>query len=84
MTLPLKQDAYQKVCDSCILIGGRAFEKGTWGGRAVPAVDIDGGTGEHLDLRFEICRLQVSDKQPQRLLGTTSEGWRSYQKLQES
>ncbi|KAJ3054289.1 hypothetical protein HK097_002171 [Rhizophlyctis rosea] len=40
------EDAYQKVCDSCILIGGRAFEKGTWSGRAVPAVDVEGAAAE--------------------------------------
>ncbi|KAJ3040698.1 hypothetical protein HDV00_010591 [Rhizophlyctis rosea] len=36
------EDAYQKICDSCILIGGRAFDKGGWSGRAVPVVDVEG------------------------------------------
>ncbi|KAJ3289691.1 hypothetical protein HK104_007293 [Borealophlyctis nickersoniae] len=40
------EETYQKVCDYCILIGGRAFDKGLWGGRTVVMGDSDGGTAD--------------------------------------
>ncbi|RKO86638.1 hypothetical protein BDK51DRAFT_32227, partial [Blyttiomyces helicus] len=37
------EDTYQKVCDYCILIGGRAFDQGMWR-RTVQVVDSDTAT----------------------------------------